>query len=249
VLVLLAVTMHLPITVIMLGLLTGCASTPPPADTPARVPVDHGPQAPATGPIRADLRAALLDLSERDQAARRTLIELMADAEPAPGGGVMLDAEQGSAMQAMMAIDAESTAFLKETIVSHGWPTVTMVGPDGAGAAWLLAQHADADPALQAEVLELMRPLVDRGEADPKNFALLTDRVLTGRGEPQMYGTQFSDDGQGVMRPLPIADPRAVDERRATVGLPSLAEYAAQLSEAYGQPASPEPLDDRQGPS
>ena len=32
---------------------------------------------------------------------------------------------------------------LKVIIAEHGWPTFTMVGRDGATAAWVVAQHAD----------------------------------------------------------------------------------------------------------
>lgn len=232
---------RLLLTLTMLGLAGGCASAPAdPSTTPGAESIVASTPAAPTHP---ELRADLLDLRDRDQAARRALIEMMQDAEPGPDGRVMLTGERAKAMQAMMAIDAESTAFLKETIAAHGWPTVTMVGEDGAGAAWLLAQHADADPALQAEVLERMRPLVDAGEARPSDFALLTDRVLVARGEPQRYGTQFGEDAEGVMRPQPIADIETVDERRAAMGLPPLAAYARRLAESYGRPASTEPLD------
>ena len=189
----------------------------------------------------AQLRADLLDLAKRDREARTVLVEAMQDAEPLPDGGMQFGPEGWEAMQRVGEIDAESTAFLKRTVDRVGWPTVSMVGAAGAHAAWLLAQHADADPDFQAEVLALMEPLVDRGEAKPRHFALLTDRVLLARGEMQVYGTQFQDDADGVMRPMPTRDWATVDERRASVGLAPLAEYAADLAESYGKPAEPEP--------
>ena len=130
-------------------MLTGCAS--PQTDSP-------------TNP---ELRQALLDLREQDQTARQAFVDMMKDVETADGGGFSLDAEQAEIMHAMAAIDAESTAFLKETVTTYGWPTFTMVGEDGAAAAWLLAQHADADPDFQTEVLELMRPPRRPGPSEP----------------------------------------------------------------------------------
>ena len=86
-----------------------------------------------------------------------------------------------------------------------------------------------------------MEPLVAAGQAQPSDFAYLTDRVRTGRGEPQRYGTQFATGLDGVMRPAELEDPARVDQLRASVGLPPLAEYAEQLREAYGGEVSAEP--------
>lgn len=190
-----------------------------------------------------ELRAALLDLSERDQAARNALVATMADVTPGPDGSITLDEEQARLMKGVQAIDAESTRFLRTTIDEFGWPTYDMVGKEAAHAAWLLAQHADADPELQSEVLRLMEPLVAAGQAGASDFAYLTDRVRVARGDKQLYGTQFSDDGSGVARPVAIEDAANVDARRAEVGLEPLAEYAATLAEAYGTETSAEPAD------
>jgi hypothetical protein len=114
-----------------------------------------------------------------------------------------------------------------------------MVGAEGASAAWLLVQHASASGDFQRRCLELMKPLVDEGEASAVELAFLTDRVRTSAGRPQVYGTQFHPTESGL-EPFPIEDPEHVDERRAALGLEPLAEYKAQLLEAYGMSASEE---------
>ncbi|MEM7754652.1 MAG: DUF6624 domain-containing protein [Planctomycetota bacterium] len=189
-----------------------------------------------------ELRAALLDLRERDQAARGAMVELMRATPPEPSGGFRFADEDLPIIEAVGEIDVESTAFLKQTIADHGWPTFDMVGEDGAGAAWILAQHADADPEFQAQVLALMEPLVEAGQAHADDFALLTDRVLRARGEPQVYGTQFAWDVNGVQRPGPTIDWGTVDERRAKVGLPTIAEYVEIMRATYGGEVSAEPM-------
>lgn len=125
-------------------------------------------------------------------------------------------------------IDADNTAYMKTVIDKHGWPGKSMVGEDGALAAFLMVQHADADPEFQKKCLPLLEAAVQAKEASAGHFAYLTDRVLLAEGKPQRYGSQFQTvDGKFV--PLPLEDPDNVDARRLTVGLPPLAEYARQM--------------------
>ena len=67
-------------------------------------------------------------MAETDQDARRNLV---------------LDDEDTIA--AMQAVDLANTTRLREIVSADGWPGRSLVGTDGAHAAWLLAQHADPD--------------------------------------------------------------------------------------------------------
>ncbi len=126
--------------------------------------------------------------------------------------------------------DLARTERLKEILAEHGWPTYDLVGEDGEDAAWAIAQHSDQDPAFQAEALELLRVAVEAGQASPGNLAYLTDRVAVGAGEPQTYGTQVGCGPDGPAPATPIADEGAVDQRRADVGLPPMADYYAEMA-------------------
>lgn len=126
--------------------------------------------------------------------------------------------------------DTGRTERLKEIVDEHGWPTISLVGEDGEDAAWAIAQHADHDPEFQERALDLIRAAVEDGEASPGNLAYLTDRVAAGKGEPQTYGTQIGCTADGP-EAAPIRDEATVDERRAEVGLPPLADYLAELEE------------------
>lgn len=224
------------------SLLGGCASTPVTTTSAAKTARPH-PGTENMPEVRNPmLRGQLMELHERDQQARAAVVEAMRNAERV-GGAIRFDEKGTAAMHAMTAIDAESSAFLKDMIDEHGWPTYDMVGEDGAKAAWLLAQHADAQPELQQRVLGLMEPLIKQEQASGALYAMLTDRVLTGKGEKQVYGTQFGDDNDGVLRPLPTIEWDTVDDRRAAVGLAPIAEYAASLGETYGQHADTTPME------
>lgn len=130
-------------------------------------------------------------------------------------------------------IDHDDTAFLKSVIAHAGWPIISRDGVDSARDAWLLAQHADADPAFQRQVLTLLLPLVAKHEVDGKNYALLYDRVAIADHRQQRYGTQFTDTKQGCLVAQETEDHAGVDLRRNAVGLDTLAEYGKRLSEAY----------------
>jgi hypothetical protein len=127
---------------------------------------------------------------------------------------------------------------LEEILAEHGWPGFDLVGEDGSTAAWVIAQHADTDVALQEQALELLRAAVADGQASPGDLAYLEDRVAVKHGEDQLYGTQMScDAGSGPPVPqTPIADEADVDARRAEAGLPPLADYLEEMQEICGTP-------------
>lgn len=126
-------------------------------------------------------------------------------------------------------VDAESTVWLKEVLRQRGWPSTNRSDPDLAFSAWLLTQHADARPAVQECVLDLMTQQSSTPE-EATNLAYLTDRVRLANGQPQVYGTQVSfDDVQGKASPALLADPAHVNERRAGVGLEPIEEYLKQF--------------------
>ncbi len=128
-------------------------------------------------------------------------------------------------------VDAANTARLKEIVAQVGWPTISMVGGDAAGAAWLLAQHADRDRVFQQDVLARIEKLLPSGEATRKEYAYLYDRI----NEPQRYGTQGTCLDSAHWAPRPIENEADVDKRRAEVGLPTMAEYIAIISKMCGE--------------
>ena len=184
-----------------------------------------------------ELRCELLRRTKADQEARAAWNQWMKD--HGSNGIVNLDAltkekrvEFEKVAAKMNGVDADNTTWLKGVVEKHGWPTNTLVGADGADAAWLLVQHADADPKFQRRCLDLMAKL-PKNEVSQPNLAYLTDRVLLAEGKKQLYGTQFIGvDGQWKVRPL--EDEANVDKRRAEVGLPPLAEYTKQLEQQLG---------------
>jgi hypothetical protein len=166
-----------------------------------------------------DLRQELLRRRDADQAARVAV----------RGGG-------RDAFRRVLTIDDENAAWLETVVDTVGWPGRSLVGEDGAHAAWLLAQHADRRPFLQQRFLKLLEQAVGAGEASATDLAHLIDRVLLASGRPQAYGTQLTaQDGRLVA--CRLHDPETVNDRRASVGLETLEASLERALRLNGPPA------------
>lgn len=185
----------------------------------------YAPRAPEDDPA---LRTQLLQRAARDQELRRSL-------EVADG------AEMMALLHQVEAVDRDNTTWLRSVVDRRGWPGRSLVGNDGSEAAWLLVQHADADPSFQEHVLSLLSGLAAEGEVAKPHLAYLTDRVRHQQGEPQLYGTQYSaeQDAAGVTRWLPprVEAPAELDARRAAMGLGPWKEYEARMAKSQGRAA------------
>lgn len=177
----------------------------------------------------AELRNELLRRAEVDQQARRAVTPLFAKARDGTVHPDDLAPEERAIVDRLTEVDRDNTRWLAELVERRGWPTQSLVGEQAAVSAWLLAQHADEDTALQRRCLDLMHA-APAGEVTPMYAAYLTDRVLLAEGESQVYGTQMTwVDGE--YRPRDLRDPETVDERRASAGLCPLAEYQSTMHE------------------
>ncbi len=181
----------------------------------------------AETPWDADMKRELLRRVAADQAAREQLIASMRTSTT----------PDSATIAKLSAVDTANTAWLRGMVEQHGWPDRSVIGDDGASAAFLLVQHADRDTAFQARILPALEAAYRRGQAEGQHVALLTDRLARARGEPQVYGTQAVLRG-GRRAVSPIRDSIRVDARRATMGLPPLAEYLRVLDSVYlGRPS------------
>ncbi len=211
------------VAAVMLGFST-IASTAATAQKPE--PAADKPQESVAQP---ELRAELLRRVEDDQKARSALVQWMKQA-----GATAARAETESAakvIQEVGRIDRQNTLRLREIVDQFGWPGKSLVGVDGAHAAWLLLQHADHDPDFQKKGLDLMKR-ARKGEVALQDIAYLTDRVSIKEKKKQVYGTQVHQVN-GSWEPQPLVDPEKVDQRRAEMGLPPLADYLKLVEQMY----------------
>ncbi len=162
-----------------------------------------------------EVRKELLRRSAIDQSVRRKMMEGTADfAEVAE-------------------VDKANREWLRLQVKSHGWLGRTLVGVDGAKAAWLIVQHADRDLDFQRKCLDMMTAMPE-GEVELSSLAYLTDRVLLAEGKPQRFGTQFAMVN-GAIDMQRCEDPENVNERRAKMGLDTIEAYRELIEDAYNQ--------------
>lgn len=149
--------------------------------------------------------------------------------------------EQGTPHQGRSGLGAEIRAInsqnikrLQEIVDQHGLPTFSMVGREGAIAAWIIAQHADSNVPFQERMLALMEKAVTQNEARMEDVAYLTDRIRVNKGLPQVFGTQFwINPKTQTYEPRPIEDMAVVAGLRSAYGLSTFEEYVEKMKESY----------------
>ncbi|MEL7157857.1 MAG: DUF6624 domain-containing protein [Actinomycetota bacterium] len=164
---------------------------------------------------RPDLAEELGRLAEHDLAVRARLDEL----------GQL----HGGYHPEMRAVHRHNGDRLADIVDEVGcWPGFRLVGERGSEAAFLIAQHDIAAPALMRCWRALYAQAVDEADAEPCRLAYLDDRIRYFEGRPQRYGTQLGWNPDGEFGPWPPVDqPERADERRRTLGLPPLADAVA----------------------
>jgi hypothetical protein len=160
--------------------------------------------------INTELRQQLLQMELVDRAVR---------AELAASGELF----EGYAPR-METVHTQNARQLEAIIERFGWPGRSLVGEDGAQAAWFVVQHAIGHPAFVRRCLSLLRDAVTRGEAQAAQVAYLADRICYFERRPQRYGTQFDWSEEGQLVPWDLEDTERVDEYRQEVGLEPLAQ-------------------------
>lgn len=144
----------------------------------------------------------------------QNMLQLVSEQPPPPHNTAVLSFAQ------IQAGAEPNVRRLKDIIAQYGWPTISVVGVRGAHAAAYIALGA-TNPDFQRTALELMAPLVPRGEVPTADYASLYDQVHT----PQRYGTAIRCENGEFKPSKPIEDPGQLAQRRAALGLPDMPRF------------------------
>lgn len=111
-----------------------------------------------------------------------------------------------------------------DIIEEHGWVGRSKVGRKANTALFLVIQHAPLEA--QEKYIPLLQTSVDAGESSGSHLALMQDRILMRKDQPQIYGSQVSynpETGEGSV--FEIQDPEYVNQRRKAIGLGPIEDY------------------------
>lgn len=172
------------------------------------------------------LRQDLVAMAENDRSVRN---KLLADGSLASQGY----------HPRMETVHKRNASRLARIIEQHGWPGESLVGEDGARAAWLIAQHAIGNPLFMRRSLSMLKRAAAEREVPQWQVAMMEDRIRMYEGRPQVYGTQFQPDDNGKLVPYVIEDPSNVNDRRHAVGLNPLEERILQTQSAEEKLSTP----------
>ncbi len=182
-------------------------------------------------PIPDSVRAELVRMGDADRSEREDMsVERLQDT---------------AFLRALARSDSVRSLRLREIVHRWGWPDTVRAGPEAADAAFLVIQHSPMEGFREA-VLPMLEAAASAGRMPASDVALLVDRVLVHRGEPQRYGTQFAlEDGRLVAQP--VEDPARLDERRRAMELPPMDTYMRALAETYNAEVRGPPRADPEG--
>lgn len=184
------------------------------------------------------LKASEVSRSESHPYRRELIYRVTVDQNWRRGVDVMRQKESGIDLAVLnnriayeiCEIDRGNTAAFKQLLSTYGWPTISEYGEDADRAGWLLVQHADHALGFQRTTLETLEPLAKSGDTNPRNFAMLWDRVAMNADRPQRYASQGRCSKDGVWEPLPTENPDKIDARRAEMGMSTLSKNVERLS-------------------
>ena len=110
------------------------------------------------------------------------------------------------------------------------FPSVKEIGNKGINAVGIIVLHADYYPAIQNSLgRKLMKQSKNKGYS-VKQVAYIIDRSLMNLGQPQLYGTILSEDGNGKRVLYKYDSLEKLIKRRKELGFQSYEEYLKNKS-------------------
>jgi hypothetical protein len=174
--------------------------------------------------VNQSLRARLEQLQVEDQRYRLILDSLLVK-----GKKDWNDPEVQRWIPMAQQQDSIVLAEVRGIIDKHGWLGTGQVGKKANETLFLVIQHADS--ATMAHYFPMLAQSYALGQSPADQYALMLDRLLSDRGQKQVYGTQLRQDpATKKFVPFPIADEKQLDVRRKKMGLPPMAAYLQRFN-------------------
>lgn len=177
------------------------------------------------GMLPEDVESAVLivKMGNKEQSIRRKFIE----AQNLYGESSFLVDSIGKEMKR---VDVNNMKKLDSIFTNKGFLGIKEIGEAGSMSAFLIIQHSNKE--MLGKYLPAFREAVANGNAKASQLALMEDRYAQWNGKKQIYGTQADwskKHGTFVISKGGIENPESVNERRLSVGLNTLEDYAKKM--------------------
>ncbi len=129
-------------------------------------------------------------------------------------------------VEEIIQVDERNHPFVTEFFDEFGWPK----DAEEQEAFWILVQH------FPPEDLPFMKSCLETAKEEgvtKRHIAYLEDRILMYQGEEQLYGTQFTIEGN-QLKLWPVVDFDNLEARRSEMGLVTMDEYMKIVEDSSG---------------
>ncbi|MFA6314753.1 MAG: DUF6624 domain-containing protein [Candidatus Paceibacterota bacterium] len=120
-------------------------------------------------------------------------------------------------------INRKNVTIVKKIITEIGFPTINLTSQKAYKAAVLVVLHSGDIDFLSESIKNLQNS--DPTSIQKRDIAYMIDKSRVIQKLPQLYGTQYNIDNDGVLKYIEIEKPEDLEKRRAEYGMESFEEY------------------------
>ncbi len=130
-------------------------------------------------------------------------------------------------------INRMNVGIVKKIISEIGFPTIIITSQKSYKAAVLVVLHSGDVDFLNESIRNLQN--ADPTSIQKRDIAYMIDKTRVIQKLPQLYGTQYNIDKDGVLKYIDIEKPEDLEERRAEYGMESFEEYKKIVEKSLGK--------------
>lgn len=120
-------------------------------------------------------------------------------------------------------INRKNIRIVKDIITEIGFPTINLTSQKAYKAAVLVVLHSGDVEFINQSIINLQN--ADPVSIQKRDIAYMIDKVRVIQRLPQLYGTQYNIDKDGVLKYMEIEKPEDLEKRRAEYDMESFDEY------------------------
>jgi hypothetical protein len=126
-------------------------------------------------------------------------------------------------------ININNVNTIKDIIGEIGFPTIQLTSEKAYRTTVLVILHS-GDLELLNNSIKTMENM-DASSIQRKDIPYMIDKSRVIQGRPQLYGTQYKIDKDGIFEFIEIENPEELEKRRALYGMESFTKYRKTIEQ------------------